>query len=53
MAQGLRFMGCRYSSLGYDCFYTATDVGLWYLAMRVEGGANLGWQAVAVRFAQL
>jgi hypothetical protein len=45
--QGLRFTGCRYSSLGYDCFYTSTDVGLWYLAMRVEGGASAGYRVVS------
>jgi hypothetical protein len=44
----LRFTSCRFSSLGYDCFYTSTDVGLWYLDMRVEGGASAGYRAVSV-----
>jgi predicted lipid-binding transport protein (Tim44 family) len=44
----LRFTSCRSSSLGYDCFYTSTDVGLWYLDMRVEGGASAGYRVVAV-----
>ena len=39
----LRFTGCRFSRLGYDCFYSSTDVGLWYLDMRVEGGASAGY----------
>jgi hypothetical protein len=45
---GLRFADCRYSSLGYDCFYSSTDVGLWYLDMRVEGGASAGYRVVSV-----
>ena len=44
----LRFTGCRFSRLGYDCFYSSTDVGLWYLDMRVEGGASAGYRVVAV-----
>jgi hypothetical protein len=44
----LRFTSCRFSSLGYDCFYTSTDVGLWYLDMRVEGGASAGYRVVSV-----
>jgi hypothetical protein len=44
----LRFADCRYSSLGYDCFYSSTDVGLWYLDMRVEGGASAGYRVVSV-----
>jgi hypothetical protein len=46
--QRLRFTGCRYSGLGYNCFYTSTDVGLWYVAMRVEGGASAGYRVVSV-----
>lgn len=45
---GLRFTDCRYSSLGYDCFYSSTDVGLWYIDMRVEGGASAGYRVVSV-----
>jgi hypothetical protein len=44
----LRFTSCRFSSLGYDCFYTSTDVDLWYLDMRVEGGASAGYRVVSV-----
>jgi hypothetical protein len=44
----LRFTSCRFSSHGYDCFYTSTDVGLWYLDMRVEGGASAGYRVVSV-----
>jgi hypothetical protein len=44
----LRFSSCRLSSLGYDCFYTSTGVGLWYLDMRVEGGASAGYRVVSV-----
>jgi len=44
----LRFAGCRFSRSGYDCFYTSTDVGLWYLDMRVEGGASAGYRVVSV-----
>jgi predicted lipid-binding transport protein (Tim44 family) len=44
----LGFAGCRFSSHGYDCFYTSTDVGLWYLDMQVEGGASAGYRVVSV-----
>ncbi len=44
----LGFAGCRFASLGYDCFYTSTDVGLWYLDMRVQGGASAGYRVVSV-----
>ena len=44
----LRFTSCRFSSHGYDCFYSSTDVGLWYLDMRVEGGASAGYRVVSV-----
>jgi hypothetical protein len=44
----LGFAGCRFSSHGYDCFYTSTDVGLWYLDMRVEGGASAGYRVVSI-----
>jgi len=44
----LRFTSCRFRGLGYDCFYTSTNVGLWYLDMRVEGGASAGYRVVSV-----
>jgi hypothetical protein len=44
----LRFTSCRFSSHGYDCFYTSTDVGLWYLDLRVGGGAPAGYRVVSV-----
>jgi hypothetical protein len=43
----LRFTGCRLLGLGYDCFYSSADVGLWYLDMRVEGGAAAGYRVVS------
>jgi len=46
--QKLRFTGCRYLSLGYDCFYSSTDVGLYYLGMRVQGGASAGYRVVSI-----
>lgn len=46
--QGLRFTGCRSGSLGYDCFYLSADVGLYYLDMRVQGGASAGYRVVSI-----
>jgi hypothetical protein len=46
--QGLRFTSCRLLGLGYDCFYSSTDVGLYYLDMRVKGGASAGYRVVSV-----
>ena len=45
---GLRFTGCRFLSLGYDCGYLSADVGLYYLDMRVEGGASAGYRVVSI-----
>jgi hypothetical protein len=45
---GLRFAGCRFLSLGYDCFYSSADVGLYYIDMRVEGGASAGYRVVSI-----
>ncbi len=46
--QGLRFTGCRFLSLGYDCGYLSADVGLYYIDMRVQGGASAGYRVVAI-----
>jgi hypothetical protein len=45
---GLRFTGCRFLSLGYDCGYLSADVGLYYIDMRVEGGASAGYRVVSI-----
>jgi hypothetical protein len=45
---GLGFTGCRFLSLGYDCFYSSEDVGLYYIDMRVEGGASAGYRVVSI-----
>jgi predicted lipid-binding transport protein (Tim44 family) len=44
----LRFTQCRFVSLGYDCFYSSADVGLYYLHMRVKGGASAGYRVVSI-----
>jgi hypothetical protein len=53
-ADGLRFDGCTFRSMdwGSDCAFGYTTVGLGF-TMRVKGGASLGWQVVAIQFAQL
>jgi hypothetical protein len=44
-----RFGGCHFRSLGFDCTYGyAHDNGIWYLTMRVEGGASAGYRVVSV-----
>ena len=49
-----RFDGCTFRSMdwGSDCAFGYTTVGLGF-TMRVKGGASLGWQVVAIQFAQL
>jgi hypothetical protein len=48
-AKDLRFTGCRLLSGGYDCGYFAEwSVGLYYLDMRVEGGASAGYRVVSI-----
>ena len=47
-ATGLRFTGCQSLSLGYHCGYLSADVGLYYLDMRVEGGASAGYLVVSI-----
>jgi hypothetical protein len=51
---GPRFSGCTFRSInsGADCAFGYTTVGLGF-TLQVRGGALLGWNAVAVRFAQL
>ena len=56
-AYGLRFDGCNFRSMdwGSDCAFGSTTVGLGF-TMQVKGGgrrASLGWQVVAIQFAQL
>jgi hypothetical protein len=47
--QKLRFTGCRFLSHGYDCGYFAEwSVGLYYIDMRVEGGASAGYRVVSI-----
>jgi hypothetical protein len=47
--QKLRFTGCRFLSHGYDCVYFAEwSVGLYYIDMRVEGGASAGYRVVSI-----
>jgi hypothetical protein len=49
-----RFDGCTFRDIdrGSDCAIGYTTVGLGS-TMQVKGGADLGWQAVAIQFAQL
>jgi hypothetical protein len=44
-----QFTGCRSRSLGFDCvyFYPNAD-GVFYIDMRVEGGASAGYRVVAI-----
>jgi hypothetical protein len=53
-AYGLRFDGSTFRSMdwGSDCAFGSTTVGLGF-TMQVKGGASLGWQVVAIQFAQL
>src|SRR6266498_1161380 len=52
--QGLRFTGCRFLSLGYDCGYLSADVGLYYIGMRVQAAPPpaTGWSPSTRRGAQ-
>jgi hypothetical protein len=44
-----RFTGCRYQNLGYDCSYAYPDAhGLYFIDMRVEGGASAGYRVVSI-----
>ena len=43
------FSNCRSRNLGFDCQYGYhQDSGLWFIVMRVEGGASAGYQVVSV-----
>jgi hypothetical protein len=44
-----RFTGCRSRSLGFDCVYSYPDAdGLYFIDMRVEGGASAGYRVVSI-----
>jgi hypothetical protein len=45
---GLEFTDCRSRGTGYDCFYSAAGEGLYYIDMRVEGGASAGYRVVSI-----
>ncbi|HEX8858972.1 MAG TPA: hypothetical protein VGC06_07740 [Actinomycetes bacterium] len=45
----LRFTQCRFLRLGYDCFYSSADAGLYYIDMRVQGGASAGYRVVSIK----
>jgi hypothetical protein len=46
------FSGCRSVNLGFDCQYGYShDNGIWYLIMRVEGGASAGYRVASVEAA--
>jgi hypothetical protein len=47
-AKELRFTGCHPGTPGYDCFYLSTNVGLYYIDMRVQGGASAGYRVVSI-----
>jgi hypothetical protein len=49
-----RFTGCTFrdATRGADCGFSDTTVGLGF-SMQVKGGALLGWNVTAIRFAQL
>ncbi len=43
------FSNCRSRNLGFDCQYGYhQDSGLWFIVMRVEGGASAGYRVVSV-----
>jgi hypothetical protein len=43
------FTGCRSRSLGFDCFYSYSDAdGVFFIDMRVEGGASAGFRVVSI-----
>jgi hypothetical protein len=44
-----RFSGCRSRSFGFDCVYAYPDAnGVFFIDMRVEGGASAGYRVVAI-----
>jgi hypothetical protein len=44
-----RFTGCRSRSLGYDCVYSYPNAdGVFFIDMRVEGGASAGYRVVSI-----
>ncbi len=48
-AKELRFTGCHSTSPGYHCGYFAEwSVGLYYIDMRVQGGASAGYRVVSI-----
>jgi hypothetical protein len=47
-AKELRFTGCQLSSPGFHCGYLSTNVGLYHIDMRVQGGASAGYRVVSI-----
>jgi hypothetical protein len=47
-AKELRFTGCHLTSPGFHCGYLSTNVGLYYIDMRVQGGASAGYRVVSI-----
>ena len=49
-----RFDGCAFRdpNWGSDCAFGYSTAGLGF-TLQVKGGANLGWQVIAIRFARL
>jgi hypothetical protein len=47
-AKELRFTGCRSTSPGFHCGYLSTNVGLYYIDMRVQRDASAGYRVVSI-----
>lgn len=47
-AKDLRFTGCQSLSPGFHCGYLSTNAGLYYIDMRVQGGATAGYRVVSI-----
>jgi hypothetical protein len=46
------FSACRSVNLGFDCQYGYShDNGIWFITMRVEGGASAGYRVASVQTA--